>query len=106
MAVRPVEISGMIQRTDDIGLLKQQQDSRPMVEQHQLQSVIVKREDNLRHQVLTPNESAKSDTHADAREEGKNAYVSKRKIKKKKSEDAPVNRVIKKNAGGSFDMKV
>ena len=106
MSVRPVEMSGMIQRTDDISLLKQQQDNRPMVEQHQLQSVIVKREDNLRHQVLNPNESAKADTHADAREEGKNAYVSPKKIKKKKSEEAPVNRVIKKNASVRFDMKV
>lgn len=106
MSVRPVEISGMIQRTDDVGTIKQQQDNRPMVEQHNLQSVIVKREDDLRHQVLTPEESAKTDTHADAREEGKNAYFSHKKEKKKKTEDTPVNRVIKKNASGSFDMKV
>ena len=106
MSVRPVEFSGMIQRTDDVGLMKQQQDSRPMVEQHQLQSVIVKREDDLRHQVLTSEESAKADTHADAREEGKNTYFSRKKVKKKKSEEASVNRVIKKNGGAGFDMKV
>ena len=107
MSVRPVEFSGMIQRTDDVGLMKQQQDSRPMVEQHQLQSVIVKREDDLRHIVLTPADSAKTDTRADARDEGKNKYFSKKKEKKiKKEETLPVDRVIKKDSGGGFDLKI
>jgi len=106
MSIRPVEISGMIQRTDDVGLLKHQQDSKPMVEQHNLQSQIEKREDNLRHQVLTPADTAKTDTHADAREEGKNSYFFRKKSKKKTSEATPEDKVVIKNTGGSFDMKV
>lgn len=104
--MRPVVISGMIQRTDDVSLMKQQQDSRPMVEQHNLQAKVDEREDNLRHQVMTSEDSAKADTHADAREEGKNTYFFRKRANKNKTEDAPVDRVIKKNAGGGFDMKV
>ena len=108
MSVRPVEISGMLQRTDDVSLLKQQQDNKPFVQQHNLQEQVVKREDNLRHQVLTPADSAKTDTRADARDEGKNAYFFRKKAKKNKIEaDEPItDRVIKKEGSAGFDMKV
>lgn len=106
MSIRPVVINGMIQRTDDISTLKHQQDNKPMVEQHNLQSQVAKREDKLSHQVMTSEDSAKADTHADAREEGKNAYFFRKKSQKNKIEEQPQDRVVKKNASGGFDMKV
>ena len=36
MAVGPVMLNGVIQRTQDVSMLKQQEDSRPMVEQQQI----------------------------------------------------------------------
>ena len=42
----------MIQRTQDIGNLKQQEDSKPMVQQHNIGIQQEKREDRLTHQVL------------------------------------------------------
>ncbi len=105
MAISPILNSGMIQRTDDVGMLKLQQDNRPLVEQQSAQGQMTKRADEFSHQVVTPADSNKTDTHADAREEGKNKYFSQRKSDKKqvqKQED----RVVKKYSSGSFDMKV
>ena len=38
MAVGPVTLSGVIQRTQDIGVIKQQEDSKPFVEQQNIQA--------------------------------------------------------------------
>ena len=105
MAISPLLSSGMIQRTDDVGMLKLQQDNRPLVEQQSAQGQMVKKADEFSHQVVTPADSNKADTHADAREEGKNKFFSQKKSEKKqikKQED----KVVKKYTSGGFDMKV
>lgn len=104
MAISPILNSGMIQRTDDIGALRLQQEQRPMVEQQSAQTQMTRKADELSHQVVTPADSNKTDTHADAREEGKNKYFSQKK--KDKQETSKEDRVIKKYVSGRFDMKV
>ncbi len=104
MAISPILNSGMIQRTDDVGALRLQQEQRPVVEQQNAQTQMTRKADEFRHQVVTPSDSSKTDTHADAREEGKNKYYSQRK--KENKEDQKEDRVIKKYSSGSFDMKV
>jgi hypothetical protein len=104
MSIRPVDISGMIQRTDDVGMLKHHQDSRPVVEQQHIQTQMVKKTDELMHQVLHPEDTGKADTHADAREKGKNEYFLRKKGDAKKKENQ--DRVVKKHANGSFDVKI
>ena len=37
MAIRPVEVQGVVQRSQDIGQLKQNQDQKPMVDQSNIQ---------------------------------------------------------------------
>ena len=106
MSIRPVDISGLVQRSDDIGAIKHQQDSRPAVEQQNVQTQMVKKEDELRHQVMNPENSGKTDTHADAREKGKNSYFFRKKSDENKRKEQPEDRVVKKHAGGSFDVKV
>ncbi|MBQ8519007.1 MAG: hypothetical protein IJ455_05365 [Agathobacter sp.] len=105
MAISPILNSGMIQRTDDIAALKQQQDSRPVVEQQSAQTQMARKADEFSHQVVTPADSNKTDTHADAREEGKNKYFFRKKTDKKQ-EEKQGDRVIKKYSSSSFDMKV
>lgn len=106
--MRPAMISGMIQRTDDVGYLKQQQDAKPLVQQQNVQAQMVKKQDELRHQVMDPEHGNKADTHADAREEGKGSYFFRKKSDKKKSDEAEEGRVVKKSAGNgsSFDIKI
>ena len=104
MAISPILNSGMIQRTDDVGALKLQQDSRPMVEQQSAQTQMARKADEFSHQVVTPADSNKTDAHADAREEGKNKYFFRKKTEKK--EEKQEDRVVKKYSSSSFDMKV
>ncbi|MBQ3560032.1 MAG: hypothetical protein IJA07_11005 [Agathobacter sp.] len=105
MAISPILNSGMIQRTDDVAALKLQQDNRPMVEQQSAQTQMTRKADEFRHQVVTPADSNKADTHADAREEGKNKYFFQKKTNKKQ-EEKQEDRVVRKYSSGSFDMKV
>ena len=48
MSIRPVVLNGMIQRTQDVGNLKQQEDNRPIVEQQNIQIEQQKHEDQRR----------------------------------------------------------
>ena len=105
MAISPILNSGMIQRTDDVGVLKLQQEQRPMVEQQSAQTQLTRKADEFRHQVVTPADSNKTDAHADAREEGKNKYFFRKK-ESKKQEEKTDGRVVKKYSSGGFDMKV
>lgn len=102
MSIRPVDFNGMIQRTDDVGQVKVHEDQKPFVDQQAIQGQIARREDQTAHQVANPQENSAMENHADAREEGKNKYVAKRKKKTEKNTD----RVIKKQSSGGFDMKV
>lgn len=105
MTIRPIDFSGMIQRTDDVGVLKHQEDAKPQVDQQNIQSQMVKKEDEVRHQVIESNRNEELENHADAKEEGKNAYFGQKKKKKttKKQNDG---KVIVKKQSGSFDIKV
>lgn len=105
MAISPILMSGVIQRTDDVGVLKNQQDSRQVVEQQNAQVQVTKKVEEQRRQVNTPEDSDKTDTHADAREEGKNAYFFRKKPKGQKQEEPPKDHVVKKTTGG-FDIKI
>ena len=106
MAISPILNSGMIQRADDIGSVKLQQDSKPMVEQQNAQVQDVKKTEEMRHQVNNSDDANKPDTHADAREKGKNSYFFRKKANVKKEGEKSEDRVVKKNMSGGFDMKV
>lgn len=105
MAISPILMNAVIQRTDDVGVVKNQQDSRPMVEQQNVQAQMSKKVDEQRHQVVNPEDSSKTDTHADAREKGKNEYFFRKKSKEKIQSDSPKDHVVKKTTGG-FDIKI
>jgi hypothetical protein len=106
MSIRPVDISGMIQRTDDVGMVKHHQDSRQMTLQQHAQGQMVKKTDDLMHQVIHPENRAKTDTHADAREKGKNSYFVRKKSQNKKTEEEPKDYIFTKQSGGAFDVKI
>ncbi len=105
MAISPILMSGVVQRADDVSMIKNQQDQRPMVEQQNVQTQMAKKVEEQRRQVVNPEDTNKTDTHADAREKGKNSYFFRKKTNGKKKENAPEDRVVKKTQGG-FDMKI
>ena len=93
MAIAPINYA-TIQRTADIETFKNQQDTKPMVDQ----------QDVLHHQVIHPEENEQLDNHTDAREEGKNKYKKQGSVRKKTNKET--KRTGGNPVGGSFDMKI
>ena len=107
MAISPILVSGMIQRTDDVGVVKQHQDAKPAIEQQNAMTQVEKKTEEKRRLVISKDDTNKTDTHADAREKGKNSYFFRKKEStKNKTEPESEGRVIKKTEGGSFDIKI
>lgn len=104
MSIRPVDLGGMIQRTDDVGLIKHREDEKPMTDQQNIQVRVDKREDNLAHQVQQTNNTEEAKNQADAKDEGRNQYKKRDHGKKtQKKKDASVT---KKDSSGGFDIRI
>ena len=110
MSIRPVVDNGVIQRTQDIGTIKQHEDSRPTVQQQNLGIQQERREDQLTHQVQQPDRKENDGYRYDAREKGSNEYEDRRKKKKRQKESAKEEqtdgKVIYKGHTSSFDIKI
>lgn len=107
MTIRPVDINGMIQRTQDVGTLKQQQDAKPMVDQQNIQTLVVREEERVATQVTETEEANQEDFRYDAKEKGNSQYEAKRKKKKaKKEESREEGRVIVKGQPEGIDIKI
>lgn len=111
MTIRPVVLNGMIQRTQDIGNIKQQEDNKPVVQQQNISIQHEKREDALAHQVQNTEEKENQGYRYDAKEKGNNQYEGngskKRKRRKESEEELNMDgKVILKSYGSSFDIKI
>lgn len=105
MSIRPVDFNGMIQRTQDVSTLKQNEDNRPVVEQQVLYSQETKKLEQKLHQV---NESQKEENEPyryDAKEKG-NGHYEGNKQKKNAKKHQKENRVLMKNQPSGFDIKI
>lgn len=100
MSIRPVDMNGVIQRTQDVGTLKQHQDMKPMVDQQNIQIEVQREEYRQSEQVTRKDDS--EEHRFDAKEEGKGQYQRQEQRKKKQKED----RVVIKGAIGGFDVKI
>ena len=104
MTIRPVVLNGMIQRTDDIGQLKQHEDAKPAVDQQNIQMQVQRAEHQSQKQVNKAENSQLMDERFDAKEEGKGQYRDNRKKNpSKKKEDGHVGA---KKPVGNFDIKI
>lgn len=111
MSINPVVLNGMTQRTQDISNLKQQEDDRPIVQQHNLSVQQEKQTDKLTHQVQEPDEKENEGYRYDAKEKGNNQYEGNGQSKKKNKREAEKEyskdgRVIFKGQSRSFDIKI
>ena len=69
MSIRPVDMNGVIQRTQDVGTLKQQQDMKPMVDQQNIQIEVQREEYRQSEQVTRKDDSQMEEHRFDAKEE-------------------------------------
>ena len=74
MSIRPVDLSGMIQRTQDVGNIKHVEDSRPIVDRYNIEVRQEKQESDLSHKVQDPEQKDNQEFRYDAREKGNNSY--------------------------------
>ncbi len=106
MAVGPVMLNGVIQRTQDVSMLKQQEDSRPMVEQQQIQSEMKQQESKLLKQVKHADDADEHQKKYDAKEKGSNEYEGRKKKKKAAPKEKGGDKVVLRQESGHFDMKI
>ena len=81
MSIRPVDLSGMIQRTQDIGNIKHAEDSRPVADQYNIEVRQEKQESDLSHKVQDPEQKDNQEFRYDAREKGKKSMASRMRMK-------------------------
>lgn len=105
MSIRPVEFHGVVQRSQDVSALKQNEDNKPMLQQQNVQTQFAKETVQHMRQVNQANDSDNPEQKFDAREKGSNEYENHQKQKKKKKEDNSGKAEAKTRKGG-FDMKV
>jgi len=107
MSIRPVDFNGMLQRTEDVSIIKHHEDAKPVVDQQNIQVSLSKQEDELNHRVNEQQESEGMENHADAREEGKGVYYNTRKKKNGESHEVKSDgQVIRKVSKSVFDIKI
>ena len=106
MTIRPVDLNGMIQRTDDVGYIKHNEDLKPDVDQQNIQLQVSKKEEELTHHVTEADKGSKTTTEHDAKNEGKNTYFGDGGIGRKKKKNESTVTVTRKNEGGSFDITI
>lgn len=109
MSIRPVDVNGMIQRTQDIGQLKQHEDNKPVIQQHSIEIQQERKEEQLTKRVNDPEQKENEGYRFDAKEKGNNSYERNHNKKKKKEsadEKSENGKVILKGQGSSFDMKI
>ena len=104
MTISPINLNGMLQRTDDVGVLKHQADHKPVVDQQNIQQQVIKHESELSHKVLDRSKNEKLDNHTNAKDEGKRQFFQNRN--KKKKEENKEGKVVKKTTTSSFDIKI
>jgi len=106
--IRPVEVQGVVQRSQDISQIKQNQDMKPEVDQSNYQAQVQKHVESQSKQVIHSDNADKKEEHYDAKEKGNGAfYENPQRRRTKKEEDDDEGVVILKQANrGSFDMKI
>lgn len=106
MSIRPVEFHGIVQRSQDVSTLKQNEDNKPMLQQQNVQTQFAKDTMQHMHQVNQANDSDNPEQKFDAREKGSNEYENHRNRSKKKKQEDNSGKVGAKTRMGGFDMKV
>ncbi|MCI8483588.1 MAG: hypothetical protein HFH41_04525 [Lachnospiraceae bacterium] len=104
MSIRPVEFSGVVQRSQDVSTVKHNEDNKSALQQQNVQVQFSKETMHHMQQVTHANDSDNPEKKFDAREKGSNEYEDRRN-KKKKAEEKNSGKVNLKATGG-FDMKI
>ncbi len=110
MAIRPVEVQGVVQRSQDIGQLKQNQDQKPLIDQSNIQVQMHRETEKGARQVRKYDNSEKKENRYDAKEKGNGTYFKRQgrnQTKQEEEEEEDEGSVMLKSVHtGSFDVKI
>lgn len=106
MSIRPIDFNGMVQRTQDVSTVKQNEDNRPNLQQQVLSTQIQKDTDQNLHQVNQSEDAQNYQKKYDAKEKGSNEYQQNRREKEKKEEKQSGRVILKSPYGGGFDISI
>lgn len=108
MAIRPVEVQGVVQRSHDIGQLKQNQDEKPLVEHNNIQTRMHHEVEHNARQVTKFENADKKESRYDAKEKGNGTYYDQRKKRQRKqqADEEEGTVLLKRIHHGSFDVKI
>lgn len=106
--MRPVEMTGIVNRTTDYAQLKHSEDQKPIMDQANYQAQFDKRIEHNSETVIKKNDTEWKHEKFDAKEKGKNTYYNNRnkkemKDKKDKKEEDGSNKPIRPM---SFDVRI
>lgn len=107
MAIRPVEVQGVVQRSQDIGQIKHNQDQKPLLDQNNIQLQMHRETERNLKQITKFENADKKENRYDAKEKGNGAYFGQKRQKRDKKEEEDGDSVtIKSINHGSFDVKI
>ena len=102
--IRPIEFSGIVQRTNDISSLKQQQDQKPVQDQSNISQNVQRNTEHTTKEVAKKDNADYAQQRYDAKEKGKGQYTKQEQSRKRQQEEK-TGQVVKKVSKG-FDIKI
>lgn len=100
--IRPIEFSGIVQRTNELSNVKQQQDQKPVQDQSNIQQNVQKGIEHTTKEVAKKDNADYAQQRYDAKEKGKGQYT---RQEQKRKQEQPQEKVVKKVTSG-FDVKI
>ena len=107
MAIGPMQLNGVLTRTQDYTQIKQSEDMKPMVDQSVFQNTMQKNIEKKLKQVKEADDSDAEQRKQDAKEKGKNEYHGDGGKNRRQGQNGVFadGRVIRKGGGG-FDFSI
>ncbi len=106
MTIRPIDLNGVIQRTQDVSQLNQQETAKPVIDQQNIQGTMMRTEQRMGRQVSETEKTEQEEYRYDAKEKGGTSYQQQKKKRQKKEAPETENVVMKKGLSGGFDIKI
>ncbi len=104
MAIGPIEMTGMVTRSQDISLFKQNEDNKPMIDQSNSLVNVQKKAQDQNQQVNQADNAEYHEYRYDAKEKGNGSYQDNRNKNKKNKKEEDGKVVVKQTTG--FDMRI
>lgn len=105
MAIGPVEMNGMISRTQDFTTIKHNEDNKGLIDQSNMQSQKKQEINQQMTRIKRGDDAEQEQKKYDAREKGNGQYAGDGGGKRKKKEKSTEGKVIIKGKS-SFDVKI